>query len=86
MFFASTALNPLWRIQEASPLLYRICAANPFSHAVELIRFALFAQLKLDSCIVVIGCLAVFLALAIYGYDPSRGVIARRGGPGGPPG
>jgi hypothetical protein len=26
----------------------------------------------------------VFLALAIYGYDPSRGVIARRGGPGGP--
>ena len=86
MFFASSALNPLWRIQEASVLLHHICAANPFSHAVELIRFALFGELKLDSLAVVVACLALFLALAIYGYDPSRGIIARRGGPGGAPG
>ena len=86
MFFASSALNPLWRIQEASVLLHHICAANPFSHAVELIRFALFGQLKLDSLAVVVACLVLFLALAIYGYDPSRGIIARRGGPGGAPG
>ena len=38
MFFASSALYPLWRIRESSVLLYQICAWNPFSHAVELIR------------------------------------------------
>ena len=46
MFFASSALYPLWRIREASPLLYEICRANPFTHAVELIRFALYGQLE----------------------------------------
>jgi hypothetical protein len=25
----------------------------------------------------------VFMGLAIYGYDPGRGMMARRGGPGG---
>src|SRR5690349_12301589 len=39
MFFASSALYPLWRVQEASPLLYDICQMNPFTHATELIRF-----------------------------------------------
>src|ERR1700752_911120 len=45
MFFASSALYPLWRIKESSPLLYEICNANPFTYAVELIRFALYGQL-----------------------------------------
>ena len=40
MFFASSALYPLWRVQESSPLLYYICQCNPFTHATELIRFA----------------------------------------------
>jgi ABC-2 type transport system permease protein len=31
MFFASSALYPLWRIKESSPLLYEICRANPFT-------------------------------------------------------
>jgi hypothetical protein len=39
MFFASTALYPLWRMAESSTLLHDICAVNPFTHAVELIRF-----------------------------------------------
>ena len=29
MFFASSALYPLWRIKESSPLLYEICRAQP---------------------------------------------------------
>ena len=29
MFFASSALYPLWRVREASPLLYEICRAEP---------------------------------------------------------
>src|ERR1043165_4130450 len=46
MFFASSALYPLWRVQEASPLLYYVCLFNPFTHAVELIRFALYGKLN----------------------------------------
>ena len=34
MFFASSALYPLWRIRESSETLYLICMANPFTHAV----------------------------------------------------
>jgi ABC-2 type transport system permease protein len=85
MFFASSALYPLWRVQEASPLLYDICQINPFTHATELIRFALYAKINWVSLAVVCGCLAVFMAGAILAYDPSRGFIARRGGPGAEP-
>ena len=35
MFFASSALYPLWRIRESSPLLYEICRLNPFTYAVD---------------------------------------------------
>jgi len=34
MFFASSALYPLWRVKESSPLLYYVCQLNPFTHAV----------------------------------------------------
>jgi ABC-2 type transport system permease protein len=83
MFFASSALYPLWRVQEASPVLYDICQMNPFTHATELIRFALYAKINWVSLAVVCGCTGVFMVGAILAYDPSRGVIARRGGPGG---
>jgi len=80
MFFASSALYPLWRIQESSLWLYTICRLNPFTHAVELIRFALYGQLEPVSAAVVLGSLVVFMALAIYGYDPARGLTARKAG------
>jgi len=83
MFFASSALYPLWRIKESSPLLYEICRVNPFTHAVELIRFALYGQLDLASLGIVLAYTALFLAAAIYAYNPSKGIIGRRGGPGG---
>ncbi|MDX2309626.1 MAG: ABC transporter permease [Hyphomicrobium sp.] len=119
MFFASSALYPLWRIKEGSPLLYEIAKLNPFTHAVELIRFALYGQvgrtlevgeelwaggptaaagvneagimlplqsgqlLDITHLVVVIGCTLLFLAAAIYAYNPSKGLIAKRGGPGG---
>jgi ABC-2 type transport system permease protein len=83
MFFASSALYPLWRVRETSPLLYWICEFNPFTHAVELIRFALYGKLNGLSLAVVCGCAVVFMAGAILAYDPSRGFLARRGGPGG---
>ena len=83
MFFASSALYPLWRIREASPLLYEVCRLNPFSYCVELIRFALYGQIDTVSLLVVLACTAFFLAAAVYAYNPSKGLIARRGGPGG---
>jgi ABC-2 type transport system permease protein len=85
MFFASSALYPLWRVREGSLLLYRICQFNPFTHAVELIRFALYGQLNLSSFAVVLCCTLLFMVGAIIAYDPSRGLIALRGAPGGVP-
>jgi ABC-2 type transport system permease protein len=80
MFFASSALYPLWRVREASPALYYVCELNPFTHATELIRFALYGQMNWLSLAVVCGCTAAFMIGAIIAYDPSRGFIARRGG------
>lgn len=82
MFFASSALYPLWRVQESSPLLYYICLCNPFTHATELIRFAFYEKISWVSLLVVAGYTTVFLVGAIAAYDPARGFLARRRGPG----
>jgi len=78
MFFASSALYPLWHIKEASLVLYDICEINPFTHAVELIRFALYGQIEPTSAVVLVAATAIFLTLAVYGYDPAKGLMARR--------
>src|SRR6202166_4672483 len=83
MFFASSALYPLWRVKEASPGLYQICEINPFTHAAELTRFALYEQVSWISLGVVLGCTVVFLFGAILAYDPAHGFLARRNGPAG---
>jgi ABC-2 type transport system permease protein len=83
MFFASSALYPLWRVREASPFLYYACELNPFTHAVELIRFALYVKVNWLALVVVAGCTAVFMMGAILAYDPARGLLARRGETGG---
>ncbi|MFO1073933.1 MAG: ABC transporter permease [Geminicoccaceae bacterium] len=79
MFFTSSALYPLWRMRESSLLLYQISAANPFSHAVELIRFALYGQLDTTSMALVVMWTALFLGGALYGYNPARGFVALTG-------
>jgi ABC-2 type transport system permease protein len=78
MFFASSALYPLWHVKEASLWLYRICLINPFTHAVELIRFALYGRFDPVSAAVLVAATIIFLALAVYGYDPAKGLMARR--------
>lgn len=80
MFFASSALYPLWRIEEGSTLLHDIALFNPFTHCVELIRFALYLKVDTTGLPVVIACAATFFAAAVVAYDPSRGVLARKGG------
>jgi ABC-2 type transport system permease protein len=79
MFFLSTALYPLWKIEESSPLLYRLAQYNPFSQAVEFIRFAMYGQFNLPACLSVIGAGAAFLLAAIVGYNPSKGMMQRKG-------
>jgi ABC-2 type transport system permease protein len=81
MFFASSALYPLWRIREGSEALYIICLANPFTHAVELVRHALYGSFEPVAAAVVVGTTLAFFILAVLAYDPGHGTIARRGGP-----
>ena len=80
MFFASSALYPLWLVQQSSPVVYTICRLNPFTYAVELIRFALYMRIDWTSLVVVLVMTIVFTTGAIVAYDPARGLIARRGG------
>jgi len=80
MFFLSTALYPLWKMAESSTLLRDICAWNPFTHAVELIRFALYLELNGLALLWVCLSFAVFFGLALVGYDPAYGMTRRRKG------
>ncbi|CUH77330.1 ABC transporter permease [Tropicibacter naphthalenivorans] len=79
MFFLSSALYPLWKMAESSELLHDICAANPFTHAVELIRFALYVDIAPWPLLWTVLATLVFMALAIWGYDPARGLVRRKG-------
>jgi ABC-2 type transport system permease protein len=80
MFFASSALYPLWLVQQSSPVVYFICRLNPFTYAVELIRFSLYGKLDILSLAVVASVTTVFTIGAILAYDPARGLMVRRGG------
>jgi ABC-2 type transport system permease protein len=73
VFFCSSALYPLWRVKEGSPLLWEIAVWNPFTWCVELIRFALHGQLNAAALGIVVAVGAAFMAAAVLAYDPARG-------------
>jgi ABC-2 type transport system permease protein len=76
MFFLSSALYPLWKLREAGAYpIYYISLANPFTHAVELIRFAAYGKLSVVSLSVVVGVSLVAFVLASRGYNPQAGAI-----------
>lgn len=78
MFFISSALFPLWTLQESGANeLYWLAVVNPFTHAVELMRYAAYGKFNGVSLAVVTGCGLVFFLAATYGYDPQRGSIRR---------
>jgi ABC-2 type transport system permease protein len=78
MFFFSSALYPLWRLREGgSELLYDISLANPFTYAVELIRFSLYGAFEPFAALVVVGAAVLFFLLAVIGYDPQHGLHRR---------
>jgi len=72
MFFLSSALYPLWKMQESSEWLYWICAVNPFTHAVELVRYALYLKLNSNAMFITAGCTLFFAALAVTGFNPQK--------------
>jgi ABC-2 type transport system permease protein len=80
MFFISSALYPLWKFEEAGAnWLYQLAVVNPFTQAVETMRFALNGQnYAMGWAVGVLGTLA-FFALAVRGYDPQRGWMKQRG-------
>lgn len=78
MFFMSSALYPLWRLEEsAAEVVYQVATWNPFTHVVELIRFSAYGQFNVQAAFYVGGTLVVFFALAVWGYDPQRGLLRR---------
>ncbi len=79
MFFMSSALYPLWKMAESSELLHDICAVNPFTHAVELIRFALYVDFNGAALGWTVLAAVVFTAAALWGYSPEGSGIRRKG-------
>jgi ABC-2 type transport system permease protein len=78
LFFLSSALYPLWRMKEASLQLYWLCAVNPFTHGVELIRFALHGKINGLALAVVLSTLVGFAIAAIISYDPRTALVKRQ--------
>ncbi len=79
LFFMSTALYPLWKMKESNEFLYLLAEYNPFSQAVELIRFALYGQFNSFAFIYTASAFVIFMAAAIIGYNPSKGMMTRKG-------
>jgi ABC-2 type transport system permease protein len=81
MFFISPALYPLWKLEESGAYwLLKLAEFNPFTHAVEAMRFAMMGQFNTLAWSVVLVCTTVFFLLALWGYDPQRGFIRQKGG------
>jgi ABC-2 type transport system permease protein len=80
MFFISSALYPLWKFEEAGAnWLYQLALVNPFTQAVETMRFALQGQTYATGWLVGLLGTLFFFALAVRGYDPQRGAMRQRG-------
>lgn len=77
MFFLSSALYPLWKMREASDWLYWLCALNPFTHAVELVRYALYGQLNTLALAVCLGLTLLFSLLAVLSFNPQHAALRR---------
>ncbi|MCW8865357.1 MAG: ABC transporter permease [Colwellia sp.] len=73
MFFLSSALYPLWKMQEASLWLYWLCQFNPFTACVELLRFALYEQINLSALATVLIATTIASCFALVSFRPQQG-------------
>ncbi len=72
MFFLSSALYPLWKMQESSLWIYWLCQINPFTHAVEAIRFALYLEWNTQAFGITLMTTLLLSSLATAGFRPQR--------------
>ncbi|KAF3981935.1 MAG: ABC transporter permease [Methylococcales symbiont of Hymedesmia sp. n. MRB-2018] len=79
MFFMSTALYPLWKMKESSVLLHNLAHYNPFSQAVELIRFSLYGEFNQYAFFYTLIAFVLFMTIAVIGYNPSKGMMMKKG-------
>ena len=77
MFFLSSALYPLWKMREASEWLFWICSVNPFTYAVELVRYALYERLNPLALAVCLGLTLLFSLLAVLSFNPQHAALRR---------
>lgn len=78
-FFFSPALYPLWKVQEsgATWMVWAI-RCNPFTYAVELVRFAIYAQIE-PTALAVVGATGILaFAASVRGYDPQKGSLGQK--------
>ena len=76
MFFLSSALYPIQRMQNAgAEWIYQVSSFNPFTHAVEALRYALYGKIAPLSLAVVVISSLVFYMVAAAGYDPQRWLV-----------
>jgi ABC-2 type transport system permease protein len=80
MFFMSTALYPLWKMKESGEVLPILANYNPFSQAVELIRFSLYGQFNESAFIYTLSAFILFMTIAVLGYNPSKGMMVKKTG------
>ena len=81
MFFISSALYPLWRLQDnGAEFVWWIANINPFTYGVELVRWASLGQVYFPGLIVTLICTILFLFFATLGYDPQKGMSKKGGG------
>lgn len=78
MFFMSSALYPIWKMREANTLLAAICELNPFTWAVELVRFTIYGQWNLPALAVVLGAGCCIFLAACWVFDPANRFRAGR--------
>ena len=78
-FFFSPALYPLWKVQESGATwMVWVIRCNPFSYAVELIRFAAYGRLEPVALAVMLATTLVAFGAAVRGYDPQKGSLGQK--------
>lgn len=77
MFFLSSALYPLWKMREASEVLYWICQFNPFTSGVELLRYSFYEKFDAQYLIVVVCVTVICFIAAVRSFEPKGNKIKK---------
>lgn len=67
--------HPQWKRRERNYYLYLLITLNAFTHAIELIRFALYDQFNIKTHGYTLAALIVYLGAAGYTCDAVPGMM-----------